>query len=790
MLYVETWKLVAVGVLPAVLCVVAIGNRAWFYGALAALVALAPWVHGGAWEPFAFTLVGLGAYGAGRWRSIKLLDAAPLLAVVASAAFVQKGRYDVHACQAVTVQPASGTPSDPSALAGLARAPASVDLVGLDRTVSGEPAALSTAPVLDLDADALGAWNRRAAKGKVHQESGLMDPLEGPVARAIVTLVPGGAREASLYFGIEGGWHESAKWHAHEILVPSDHPADAPLTIAIDMAAEWATYWTLKNTHAVQRAGIAFEGGTDASQLVGLKLLGPNWAFETEPVKVGAHEADRVHRRSVAAVAGMAVDIPVAIPEGATAFTWFDSGDAGAKRVVQFLEGDTVVRTSFSEGPNDGWIGASLPIDMLAGREVVVRLSVEGEGIGVFGEPRLVVPEAKPMGVVVVLVDTLRADRLGPWTSAPGLSPTLDRLAAEGVVFEHVVAPTSWTKPSVASIFTGVMPTVHHLGLHSRADRVPEGVPLLSEAFTGAGWRTASFSANAYASTGTGFERGFGTVMPPASWLDAHYPDLDQLAAAGLSWLDEAPDQSWFLYLQPIEPHEYPTDWPRLGTMPTYDEQVRAVDARLSALLDGLRARGALDDVLVVVTSDHGESFGDHGVEGHGTSLWDSQVRVPMIVWSPGVVQPRRVAERVSLLDLTPTLTELAGVPGVPNATGTSLVPLLGGADWMPTPAFSVQQDVPMPLDVPPADWLAVVAPDGRKLLRRDDGHEVVVDLVADPCEAHPRGPAPDLSKALDAFVAEQATARTAWVEAYGEGEQVLLNTGDLQRLRALGYVE
>jgi len=346
--------------------------------------------------------------------------------------------------------------------------------------------------------------------------------------------------------------------------------------------------------------------------------------------------------------------------------------------------------------------------------------------------------ERRAPNVLVVVIDTLRADRLGVYGNQRGLTPFLDALAARGTLFEHAYAVSSWTIPSVASFFTSRYPTQHHVVTFF--SRIADSEVTLAERLHGGGWTGGCFSANPNLRTDWGYGQGFDEL-----WSDLT-PDVDvhgdTIRTQGLAWLDRtwsrtssAPAFLYFQYMEPHAPYDPPepfrsrfavdeagkpfdkdsavreaiaralpgapqpaTGKPEdvadavrtilaRGTPLTkreilpferlYDAEVATADDQVRQLFAELEKRGFLDNALVVVMADHGEEFVEHGRTSHGRTLYEESVHVPFIVVGPGVAAGRRVAENVSLIDLAPTLVDLLGLPAEPRFEGRSLTPLL-----------------------------------------------------------------------------------------------------------------
>lgn len=398
--------------------------------------------------------------------------------------------------------------------------------------------------------------------------------------------------------------------------------------------------------------------------------------------------------------------------------------------------------------------------------------------------------------VVVILVDTLRADHLPTHGYARATAPFVDSLARAGVVFENAWSTSSWTAPATASLFTSLYPqdhgVVHSLDREAAdgrrlVDRIPGDVETLAEMFRAAGYRTLGVSDNAHVSRETGFDQGFDEFE---SGTGATAERLHKWVRDRRERLARGP---YFLYVHYVEPHEpylprepWHADFARDGRAhPTHAKFVDAYDSEIRSLDDGLarlyRACGWAEDTVVIVTSDHGEEFGDHGRGGHAHTLYDEVLRVPLIVHGvPGAVA-RRVDEPVSLVDVLPTLRELLGGPADPRAEGVSLLPLLrGGTTGFDRPLFAhlVQFETGRV-------WDASIE-GGWKRLRLSDGTSHLFDLDGDPREIH------DLAEALPSVAAALDRRDRAVAARRPEAPvpvETLVSRETAESLRALGYV-
>ena len=446
-------------------------------------------------------------------------------------------------------------------------------------------------------------------------------------------------------------------------------------------------------------------------------------------------------------------------------------------------------------------------------------------------------PGPPPRNLLLVTVDTLRADHLSCYGYPRRTSPVLDRLAAEGVRFEHAIAQWPKTGASFASVWTGRYPQTTGL-THDAAVRIPEGYLTLPEFMAGRGFTTAAVVSNAVLSRKLGWDRGFGeyletwTAVPelpaePAAFralMDARrvnelaIPLLERHRDAGRLF-------AWIHYSDPHAPYLLPpgVDNPFLGDrwdagdaladlsdaegaalgdrrelsyyVAQYDANAWFADRKIGELLAAARRVGLLDDALVILTADHGESLGEHGYYfGHGRLPYRPGAWVPLIVSWPagGVPAGRREARPVELVDLFPTLRDLVA-PGaeIPGLEGDSLAPLLAGeppADaaerfryayaeaggGSPTTHFRTVED---------ERWKLVYHPafDGRPKLYE------LYDLAADPLETRDLlAEQPDRARRLRAVLGEWTTGD--WIRM--PRREIREHDEETRRaLKALGYL-
>jgi len=313
-----------------------------------------------------------------------------------------------------------------------------------------------------------------------------------------------------------------------------------------------------------------------------------------------------------------------------------------------------------------------------------------------------------PPNVLLYVVDTLRADHLGCYGSDSIRTPFIDELAREGTRFATAYAASSWTRASMASLLTSLHAPVH--GVEGRDDRLVTGVVMLSEVLKASGYQTASITANPNTGAAFGFDQGYDSFAELYRRREAGYvrqheliANADEVTERALAWIDQA-EEPFFLVTLSIDPHTPytpPKAWDLYGLdLPTkangtkhwlgrnnLDEAARArikalyggevsfADAAFGSLLAGLRERSLLDETLVVFTSDHGEEFWEHGERGHGKTLSEEVLRVPLVIRLPESVPVGEVIRRpVQLVDVFPTILELLDIPLPPGLDGTSLL--------------------------------------------------------------------------------------------------------------------
>jgi arylsulfatase len=441
---------------------------------------------------------------------------------------------------------------------------------------------------------------------------------------------------------------------------------------------------------------------------------------------------------------------------------------------------------------------------------------------GVLGLAACSASAPPPPLVLLITVDTLRADRLGAYGSKLDATPHLDRLAAESQLFEIAYAPTPFTLASIASLLTGELP--EKIGVLNNRAKLGDDIPTLATEFQAAGFATGAVVSSHVLRRASGLARGFD-VFDDTTPVTQHYmpervgPETTEAALGALDQLlaeQPAPAFLWIHYQDPHGPYTPPPElleryraqeqvagdgartlpvspmdrgWgaiPRYQVLgehrdaafyrASYHAEIAYLDTAIGALLDGLSERGLRDKAVIVFTADHGESLGEDDYWfAHGEHLSDAQLRIPLIVRVPGLAAERR-RDNASLLDVAPTLEGLVGIAPPPDAPGRDLI----------------QQREPAPLLVASlsnaaATRVGLVAEGTKYMLSfgRGPREERLLELRADYAEV----PVIDPDR-LVAMRRRLAAERSALAAVARPELRQTLSEDDQRKLEALGYVE
>lgn len=478
-------------------------------------------------------------------------------------------------------------------------------------------------------------------------------------------------------------------------------------------------------------------------------------------------------------------------------------------------------------------LAAGLVAGLAALWAVVGRLVAPAPGPPVAA--RAAAAPADAPNVLLVMVDTLRADRLGVYGHPKAKTPSVDALAADGVRGAHAFAQASWTRPSVGTILTGLYPSSH--GAVHKADILPDRVETIAELLSARGYYTVGFPNNINVSPGFNFGQGFAEYRYLAPdlffWADEaaakltlynglrlvrerflarrvnvrnYYQPADVVTDTIIEWLDSpgAKQGPFFLFAHYMDPHDPYFVHPYNGEgyarvanpnppasvaakySDLYDGEIAFFDTHLGRLIDDLKRRGLYDRTLIVLTADHGEEFHEHGGWWHGTTLYDEQIAVPLILKPPaGGARGRVIAELTTSLDIAPTIATAAGVAVPPVMQGHALP--LGGEPAIARPSVFAEEDLE-------GNVLQAVRTPTSKLITANPGNprglqpEELYDLATDPGEQRSVvAGEPVLLEELRAALGRSYLEARAHA---GAGSQTDVDSVTKDRLRALGYLD
>lgn len=489
---------------------------------------------------------------------------------------------------------------------------------------------------------------------------------------------------------------------------------------------------------------------------------------------------------------------------------------------------ETIWERYVSPAEANQFLDARIPLESWDGEQATITISTFGSRADPASEENLkddfafvaspslysaATPRTPPRNVVLILIDTLRADALGCLGNPRPVSPNLDALARSGTLFTRARSSSPWTLPSHASLFTALFPTQH--GLLDTTRRLDSQHVTLAEVLQRGGWRTAAFTDSVFVSPDYGLEQGFDR-------FDDRAGGIAPVVERAREWISSGPEP-FFTFIHtyqvhgpydPPEPYrsrlvtEYTGDLPQAvdpgdlhgrfagprKKLPAaglryarelYEAELAYTDHVLGAFFDWLRVSGRWDRTLLIVTSDHGEEFAEHGGFGHPSQLYEELLRVPLIVRFPDKADDagRRIDVPVRLIDIAPTVAEWTDRPVPPRWTGVSLRDMGAERAYLATvvaaesrAAFAILQD----------SWKWIHAPKGFYPLHPERASELF-DLRTDPREQESlRAPARD---------ADFAKRKARYLRKYSRlqdapGDPVQLSPEQLQRLRAMGYLK
>ena len=394
-----------------------------------------------------------------------------------------------------------------------------------------------------------------------------------------------------------------------------------------------------------------------------------------------------------------------------------------------------------------------------------------------------------PPNVLLITIDTVRADRIGAYGDAAASTPALDRLAREGVRFSDATSQAPLTGPAHAALLTGVDPA--RLGVRDNATTpVPAAATTAAELFKSKGYRTGGFVGAFILTAPYGFAQGFDT-------FDADFPGFsdglklqvqrrgDAVVDAAIRWLDGAGTQPFFGWVHLYDahaPYDPPAPFAARFTSSPYDGEIAYVDACIARLIAALERSGRLDRTLVAVVADHGESLGEHGEQEHGMFLYDGVLRIPWIMRLPARAHAgTTVAEQVRAIDVLPTLAAIAGIP-MSGVDGESVAALIDGKPRRDPPSSYAETYYPKWH----YGWSELRSIRGDRWKFIDAPKPEAYDLRADAAERR------NVAAGRGTVVAGMSAALATIAGGFGAGAAVQPQQPDadtLARLGSLGYI-
>lgn len=496
--------------------------------------------------------------------------------------------------------------------------------------------------------------------------------------------------------------------------------------------------------------------------------------------------------------------------------------------VVYVLISAVLRRSTARRGPVGATLVAAIAALALGGAASVVANVV---GVGSSQRAAIAPSTAKGPNVILIIADTLRADHVGAYGLRKDIkTPAIDSLAADGVLFEESYSQSTWTRPSIATILTGLYPASH--SVMYKTDLLPEDVTTLAEAMKKGGYHTSGFVTNINVAPSFNFQQGFDEYqylapdfffgatdsgsklalyslmrlirerfLSKQKWVENYYQDAHTVNGSSLPWLGGHKNERFFVLIHYMDPHdpyfEIPYNGRAVARVDTpnpaperaeelrklYASNVEYMDGFLAKLFAALKEQGLYEDTVIAFTADHGEEFHEHGGWWHGTTLYDEEMHVPLIIKPAGKASgARRVTSFARLVDVAPTLLAAAGVSTPAAVQGRDLL----GASAAPTAVYAQEDHEGNVLQsIRTAEWKLVLANEHNP---RGLGTVELYDLRVDPNEKNNLA-AKDPER-VAALRKDLEALRAAAGSSAVKGASGTIGAADEERLRALGYME
>ncbi len=594
----------------------------------------------------------------------------------------------------------------------------------------------------------------------------------------------------------------------------------------------------------------------DLAAIHSIKFI-PKPASFPKPVGIENLGKRDEYRNAVYVHSPSTITVPITIP--GNGHFHFGMGVTAKNSPVKFrvgLEGAPGDLFSKTVSDEDVWEDADVDLSRWNGRNIklVLRTEASQDGVaGLWANPVVTgsAPKRRP-NVLIYTIDTLRADHASVYGYARETTPFLKKLGASGAVFEDCQAQATWTKASIASLMTSLYSFTH--GIVRDADTIPSGATTIAEQLRSGGYVTASIVASPFAGRATGLERGFDYMLDYPVVLRNHNEKTDrETDSAALNkvvfpWLERHHDEPFFLYAHATDPHApydppqpfegvfaNPAETPefnreyasfktnreygggavinremcsKAGVDPArfikdavdrYDGEILHNDHSLELLVRKLKELGVLDNTLIIVISDHGEEFWDHGWTAHGQSVYQELTHCVLVMSCPRLFAARRVSEPVQLIDVMPTVLEVLGIKAPDLIEGQSLAPLLRGRPFQRRGlVMSSRFAAVKPMGLIPensTDSFAIIDSKWKFIYRNKAAKAGIpkvelYDRVADRSERH------DVASANPREVEHMMTQFVQWIDAQNKIRSLVgpnggtqLDRQTLERLRSLGYL-
>ena len=406
--------------------------------------------------------------------------------------------------------------------------------------------------------------------------------------------------------------------------------------------------------------------------------------------------------------------------------------------------------------------------------------------------------EQNRYNILLIVIDALRPDHLGCYGYHRDTSPSIDRIAREGVIFTNTISQSSWTKPAVTSLLTGIYPETH--GVKAITHCLPDLDTYLPPLLRQAGYVTGCIQTNPFLSIESGFGRGFDYYLELFEKTPGVYkPRVTEAVTAVSSWLDRPNIQPFFLYLHLLDthnPYAPPTDFQRFGKkeIDLYDAEIALVDYHIDLIRDLLLKRRLYEKTVLIITADHGEEFSEHGSRYHAKNLYQEVLKVPLIISSPGIIGPEQsAAAQVRSIDLVPTILEVAGLPSADKHEGASLVNLLQGRTAPDLPALSQIGDG---IHADGLDLISLSTGEYKLIIDSRAGTRELYHLLSDPHERCNRADKDkdiirELENQIELFRCRpEKSGNPSKRKLSGKTGHITLDKHVVQQLRGLGYIE